>query len=124
MKKPPTDPQIRAEFDELDVLIDRFEEFDGEERIEIGRRWLEFMKRYGALFGFSDEQIADTEEAFARYAASHQKMLLAEHRAVQAKIASELADRKLEQSLLEASKHYGRPFMFPAYKTGNRNSGN
>jgi ribosomal protein L17 len=99
---------IRAEFEELDWLLETIEKFGSTARIKVYNRWLSFMKNNQLEYDFTDEQIAELEASLESLIHAERRCEITGQKVLMAKINYRKSIEKLDDDLAEYYEKTGK----------------
>ncbi|HEY0427604.1 MAG TPA: hypothetical protein VGC76_07455 [Pyrinomonadaceae bacterium] len=118
---------LRDEFEDLQERLDAIEDSDNDaEKIAVYKEWTAFMKTNQTEYGFTDEQIADSESSLNNLILSVLDCEVAEERLRGSRHRYQKSLAKLDDSLAEHYERTGRRLVLTAlqFKYRKRLRGN
>lgn len=119
---------LRLEFEEIEEKLDALDALDDDvnddDAIAVYQEWLEFMKRTQTEYGFTDEQIAESEARLENLIESVRKCEIAEENLRKSESQYRKSLEKLDDSLAEHFERTGKRPILSALQLNKRFKGN
>lgn len=116
---------LRLEFEDLSERLEAFDEnTSDQDRIDLYRDWLEFMKRNQAEYEFTDEQIAGSEIVLNNFKQSVRKSEIAEENLRKSTIELQKSIDELDEALFEHYERTGKRPILTSLHAKKKISGN
>ena len=105
---------IREEFEDLTATLEAHQKYGDDEKIINLELWLAFMKNYRFEYGFTNEQIAETEAQLDKFICSVEAVRVTQEKARIAEIEEREAVAELDEAL---AVHYEKTGKIPVITT-------